>query len=60
MNHRTREYRLGADLLERGPAEKELGVLVGHEPAVCPRGQECQWCPGVHEKEVILPPSALP
>ena len=32
------QYRLGADLLERSSAEKELGVLVGNRLAV---SQQC-------------------
>ena len=44
------QYRLGADRLERSSAEKALGVEqeVGHEPAVCPCGQEGQWYSWVH------------
>ena len=37
-----------ADLQERSSVEKNLNVLVGCEPAVCPGGQEGQWFPGVH------------
>ena len=40
------QYRLGDDLLEMSSVEKDL--CVGHEPAVCPCGQEGQWDPGVH------------
>lgn len=33
-------------------AEKDLRVLVdNYEPAVCPCGQESQWCPWVHQEE---------
>jgi len=32
--------RLGTDLLEKSSTEKDLGVQVGHEAAVCPCGQE--------------------
>lgn len=30
---------LGADLLEQSSEEKDVGVLVGHEPALCPGSQ---------------------
>ena len=42
-------YRLGAHLLERNSAEKELGVLVDEimSQAVCPCGQGGHWYPGM-------------
>ena len=30
------QHKLGADLLERSSTEKDLDVLVEHEPAACP------------------------
>jgi len=27
------------------------GWLIDHESAVCSCGQECQWCPAVHQEE---------
>ena len=45
------KYRLGAELLEKSSAEKDLGALadnVCHESAVFSCGQECQSYPGVH------------
>jgi len=42
------QYRLGADLLDCSSVERDLGVLVNHEPAVCPGCQEGQWDPGMH------------
>uniref|UniRef100_A0A669QJK0 Reverse transcriptase domain-containing protein n=1 Tax=Phasianus colchicus TaxID=9054 RepID=A0A669QJK0_PHACC len=47
-NNYMHRYRLGDDLLERSSAERDLGVQVGHEPAVCPCGQKGQWHSGVH------------
>jgi len=44
------QYRLGAELLQRSSAEKDLVFwwpTSGHEPAVCPCDQEGQWYPGV-------------
>ena len=46
-NNCMNQYRLGDDLLERSPVEKDQ-QQVGCEPAVCPCGQEGQWYPGVH------------
>ncbi|KAJ7415456.1 hypothetical protein WISP_78355 [Willisornis vidua] len=51
-----RSYRLGAELLESGSEEKDLGggagrQLVEHEPAVCPGGQEGQWHPGLNQNQ---------
>jgi len=45
------QYRLEADLLKMSSAEKNLSVLVNHEPAVHPHGQEGQWYPGVPSRE---------
>ncbi|GAB0178098.1 mitochondrial enolase superfamily member 1 [Grus japonensis] len=50
-NNPKQQYRLGVDLLGSSTAEKDLGVLVIHEPAMCPCGQEGQWYPGVHSEE---------
>ncbi|GAB0175994.1 mitochondrial enolase superfamily member 1 [Grus japonensis] len=51
-NNPKHQYRLGVDLLgssivEKGPGSPgEQQAL--HEPAMCPRGQEGPWYPGVH------------
>ena len=50
-NNHIHQYRLGDDLLKRSSVEKDwVGPCghVGHEPAVCPDGQEGQCYPGVH------------
>jgi len=47
-NSPMHQYRLGVDLLESSSAERDLGVLVDHDPAVCPCCHEDQWHPGVH------------
>ena len=50
-NNCTHQYRLGADLLERRNAEKDLGILVHNRLTVnqvCPCGQEGQWYLGMH------------
>ena len=50
-NNCIHQNRLEADLLERSSAERPEcsgGQQVGHEPAVCPCGQESQWYAGVH------------
>ena len=44
------QYRLGDDPLERSSGCSG-GQHVGHEPAVCPCGQEGHRYPGVHSKE---------
>ena len=48
----THQHRLGADLLERSSAEKDLSCpgrqQTDHEPAVYPCGQEGCWFPGAH------------
>ncbi|RMC06319.1 hypothetical protein DUI87_15750 [Hirundo rustica rustica] len=46
-------YRLGLVWLDSAQEERDLGVLVtaaGHEPAVCPGGQEGQWHPGLDQE----------
>ena len=54
-NNPMHQYRLGADLLESGSVEEDLGVLVdsrltlSHHCAL--RGQVVQWYPGLHKKE---------
>ncbi|GAB0210119.1 protein NYNRIN-like [Grus japonensis] len=51
-NNPRHQYRLGVDLLGSSTAEEGSGSPGGqqalHEPAMCPRGQEGQWYPGVH------------
>ena len=42
------EYRLGDELLESSPADKDWWVR-GHEPAVCSWSPEGQWYPGLHQ-----------
>ncbi|RMC06338.1 hypothetical protein DUI87_15769 [Hirundo rustica rustica] len=45
--------RLGMVWLDSAQQERDLGVLVtavGHEPAVCPGGQEGQWHPGLDQE----------
>jgi len=49
-NNPMQRYRLGEEWLERCQAEKDLGVLVEHEPAVCPGGQEGQQNPGLYQE----------
>ena len=57
-NNRMHQYRLEADLKERSSFETDLGVPLDYrlaiEPAVCPSGQEGQWCPGVHSQKCGL------
>ena len=48
-NNGLHQYRLGADVLERSSAEKDLGVQVGHEPAVCLVAKKATGDPGVIE-----------
>jgi len=51
-NNPMHQYRLGADLLESSPVEKDLdcpgGRQVNHEPAACPGCQKDQCDPGMH------------
>ncbi|RMC19165.1 hypothetical protein DUI87_03769 [Hirundo rustica rustica] len=46
-------YRLGKAWLDSAQEERDLGALgtaAGHEPAVCPGGQEGQWHPGLDQE----------
>ncbi|KAK4805526.1 hypothetical protein QYF61_004466 [Mycteria americana] len=49
------QYRLGDDVIESSPAEKDLGVLMerkaGHEPRTCARSPQGQLYPGLHPKK---------
>ena len=56
-------YRLGEDLVESNPAEKDVGTLMDekHEPAVCaysPGGQLHPGCPARRGRGLF--PSVLP
>ncbi|RMC01236.1 hypothetical protein DUI87_22185 [Hirundo rustica rustica] len=48
-----KRYGLGKVWLDSTQEERDQGVLVpvaGHEPAVCPGGQEGQWHPGLDQE----------
>ncbi|TRZ19872.1 hypothetical protein HGM15179_007240 [Zosterops borbonicus] len=51
-NNPMHQGQLRVDLLRSSSVEKDLGLVPGgqavHEPALCPRGQEGQWNPGVY------------
>jgi len=48
-NNHVYRHKLGAELLERSSAEKDLGVLVANRVAT---SQQCApWHPGVHCRE---------
>jgi len=46
-NNYVYQYRLGEELCGE-LRECSGGQQVSHEPALCPCGQEDQWCPGLH------------
>ncbi|RMC07471.1 hypothetical protein DUI87_16943 [Hirundo rustica rustica] len=52
-NNPLQRYRLGTVWLDSAQEERDLGALVTaaeREPAVCPRGQEGQWHPGLDQE----------
>jgi len=45
------KYRLGREWIETSPEEKDLGVLVQHDLAVCTHSPQSQPYPGLHQKK---------
>ena len=46
-NHKYRYRPAGEELCGKRSGDPRL-QQIGHEPAVCPGGQEGQWDPGLH------------